>query len=305
MARRNDGAGPLPSIHLQWFAEEGNPAGGSGEGAAGAGSAVTSLLGEAGSGEGQQKPPAQGEQKQEPEGQGQGTAKPATEQLPGWTQATTKELRADPRFSTFAAKFKSFDDAVKSAMELDSKIGGMVTLPTDKSTPEEVAAFYAKLDVPVDPKDYPLEMRKDLQYSDESLAEFRELASKAHLSKAQAKEIFNLVNERAKKTLDDLATQRAAARTQEKADCEATVKKEWGADYDANYEIARRGLQAFHTPQLLKDLEETGMGNKPSLMFLFRAIGETVKEDSASFRAGRGGAKKSLAEVMYPEQAKE
>lgn len=315
MAKTNDMG---PQIDLQWFAEEGgagNPAEGSGEGAEGAGSFVTDLLGNnkagdegAGKPAGGEKPaaaaPAKGTPKQEAK-EAPGAAKAVTDPLPGWTNATTKELRADPRFTAYAAKFKSFDDAVKSAMELDSKVGGMVSLPTEKSTPEEIAEFYQRFGVPEKPEDYDLEMSKDLEYTDDSLKEFRDLALALHLNKAQAKEMFAKVNERAKAELDAYNAKQTETRKSEYQACEASIRKEWGAEYDQKLNLAKRGLAAYADADFLEDMKTSGMGNHPSTLRLFAKLGEMVLEDTANFRQGKGGAPRTLEDRIYPKQGKE
>lgn len=304
MSNTTHDAGPL-FIDLQWFAEDAdNPGGGSGEGADADGSFATNLV------EDQAAP--KGDKPAEPNPQ-QGGQKPT--ELPGWTNATTKELRADPRFTPYASKFKSFDDAVKSAMELETKLGGMVTIPTDKSTPEEVAEFYAKIggdlkdrlrdsDIPKKPEEYEFEKSKDLEYSDEDLDAFREVALKLKLTKDQAKEMFAMANEQASRALTAYAERQAEQKKAAFQDCEATLKKEWGQEFQTKIGVAKRGLSAYGDSELIADAKRTGMGNSPSFMKLFYELGLNVSEDSANFRQPRGGAKKRPEEILYPDQSR-
>lgn len=294
-------------IHLQWFAEEGgeagNPGQGSGEGAQPAGSFATNLAKkEAGSdGEGASPQPAQEPAKGKPAEKAEGGKEKPTTELPGWTNATTKELRADPRFAAFASKFKSFDDAVKSAIELEAKIGGMVSLPGKDSKPEEIAEFYSKFGVPEKPEGYDLKKHEDLDYSDEDLNEFKGLAHKLHLTKDQAAAMFDLVNERAVQELEAYAAKKQQESEEAITGCESTLKKEWGASFDGNLAVARRGIAAYADTELMNDAAATGMGNSPAFLKLFYRLGQLTREDSTAHRAPGGrGTEKPLEDIMYP-----
>lgn len=296
-------------IHLQWFAEgdgAGNPGDGSGEGVKPAGSFATSLTdGATGSGGKESSTqPAQDPPKGKPAEKQEGGKEKPTPELPGWTNATTKELRADPRFAAFASKFKSFDDAVKSAIELESKIGSMASIPGKESKPEEIAEFYQKLGVPEKPEGYDLKKHEGLAYSDENLAEYREFAHKLHLTKEQAAAMFDMVNERAAKELQDFAAKKQRESEEAVAGCESTLKQEWGASFDKNLATTRRGLAAYADKDLMNDAAATGMGNSPAFLRLFFRLGQLTQEDSTAHRApgGRPGAK-PLEDVLYPKKA--
>jgi hypothetical protein len=88
--------------------------------------------------------PASQEGAQGGQTQGEGQQGAQATSLPKWSSAVGQEVRDDPRFSAWAGKHESFTAAVKSALELDSKIGGMVSYPSEKSSPEEIAAFWTK-----------------------------------------------------------------------------------------------------------------------------------------------------------------
>ena len=304
MSRMTMPMGPQ-AIDLQWFgAEAGNPGEGSGEGANAADSFATNLAGDAGSSRKESStPPAQDPNGGKPAEKQEGGKEKPTPELPGWTQATTKELRADPRFAAFASKFKSFDEAVKSALELEAKIGGMVSLPGKESKPEDIADYYKKIGVPEKPEGYDLKKKEGIDYSDESLAEFRALASKFHLTQEQAAGMFEAANETAAKALADYAAKQQQNAQEAVTNCEASLKKEWGTSFDVNLDSARRGMAAYADKELLNDAARTGMGNSPAFMKLFARIGQLVREDSTAHRAPGGrGEGKPLEEIMYPEQ---
>mgnify|MGYP003126241637 FL=1 len=58
------------------------------------------------------------------------------------------------------------------------------------------------------------------------------------------------------------------------------LQQEWGDKFNHNLEMARRAFMNFATPEAVKVLEETGMGNHPELLKVFAKIGEVLAEDS-------------------------
>jgi len=275
--------------------DTGNPSTGTGEGAqASSGSFATDLLNpQAGSSQGAPAPAAKGQDTPAKE-TALGSPKP-TEALPGWTNATTKELRSDPRFNAFASKFKTFDEAVKSAIEIESKIGKMVAIPDDKSTPEEKAEFFKRFGVPSKPEQYKLEKSKDYEYDEAQVGEFAKLAHSMNLSQEQANAMFKAVNERGAQAIIEHQARSEAA----KAEVESSLKKEWGGDYDQNVEVMRRGLRFYGDKDLLADAARTGMGNSAAFVRLFHKLGLTVREDSAVSRSGVKVSDKSTADIFY------
>jgi len=285
-----------PAVHLQWFAEEGapgNPAEGSGEGAKPAASFATDLFDKNPDGSGWQQAspkPAQEKPAGKPaEKAKEGQEKP-TPALPGWTNATTKELRADPRFMAYASKFKSFDEAVKSAMELESKIGGMVSLPEGDSIPDK-------------PEGYELKKRDDIEYSEDDVAEFKKLAAELKLSKKQAERLFDITNEHAAKMLKDYGEKQKADDEAAIQFCQTTLQKEWGEATDGNLAIVQRGMRAYANKDLMADAAKTGMGNSPAFIRLFYELGKMTREDSSAKREPGGAAPvKDPASIMYPDK---
>lgn len=280
-------AGPS-AIHLKWFGEE-NSGAGSDKGAQGAGSLATELAQAAGSGSPAASP--QGAQGGADPAIPEGTDK-ATGEIAGFWNAATKGLREDPRFKTFAPKYKSFDDVAKSAMELEEKLGSRVPIPTDKSTPEEIAEYYKKTGVPSTPEEYKLDRDPKLTYDDNLEKEFRKQMHDLHAPQSVAAAIYKQLNDRTAKEIQAFGERQVAART---ATTQA-LQKEWGNDFKVNNETAARGLKAYASDALLKAAEETGMGNHAEFIKLFFELGKSVREDTAltrgdasSHAAGRKG----------------
>ena len=203
----------------------------------------------------------------------------ATEQkLAGFTAAATKELRSDPRFVAWASKFKSFDDAAKSAMELEQKMGAMVSVPGTDATPEEKAAYLKKIgyETPDKATDYKLERIKD-GYNDQATAEFAAIVHEAGLTQDQAAALYKKASEAQAEYNKNQREQAAAA----KADADKTLKKEWGEDYQLNSQIMLRGYRAFVDKSFADRIKASGLGNDPSMLKLLFALGKTIQEDSS------------------------
>jgi hypothetical protein len=269
------------AIHLQWFGD-GEPAAGSGSGSEGAGSFLDDLSQHTGSA----SPAAS------PQG-GQGGTDPAsqqatdqgTEQLAGFWNAATKSLRGDSRFQTFAPKFKSFDEVVKSAMDLEGQIGSRVPIPTDKSSPEEIAEYHKKIGVPDNPEGYKLPADPKYPNDETSEKEFRASMHALNVPQSLAAALWKTTQEKSAAAIADFAGRQAEA----VKSCDSTLKKDWGNDFRANVDTARRGLAAFDpSGDLFAAAKKTGMANEPAFLKLLCELGKTVREDSAAVR-GSGG----------------
>ncbi len=83
---------------------------------------------------------------------------------------------------------------------------------------------------------------------------------------------------------------------------EIKADKEFGgANYDATVEAVKRAADQFFTPAEKQILNSTGWGNHPMLVRAFARIGRAMAEDKiVTGGAGGGGAKKTDAQVIYP-----
>lgn len=216
-----------------------------------------------------------------------GTGNATEIELPGFAQAATKALKGDPKFVTWASKFKSFDDAAKAAMELESKLGSIGEVPGEDASPEEKAAFdleqARKRGVPDKIEDYKLERIEGVEYDEAADGEFRELAKKLGLTQDQAAGIFAYAGQKSLAIQQSIAEQEAqakAAKVEAFKTTEAQFRKEWGQDFDKNLEITKRGFAAFVPPEFSKRIQNAGLGNDPDFLKLVHALGLTVQESA-------------------------
>ena len=264
MPDMDQGSG-LDRGNLSQGADTGNEAAGN--------SFVTGLPKETGSGQAAaSQPPAQDDKSaQEKE------SEQPTGVLPGFAQALTKTLKTDPKVAAFTGKFKALDDLVKSAMEADSKLGGMVAIPREDAPEAERQAFYAKLGVPTKPEDYKL-TTDGKNLTDSDLAEYRTLAHKMNLTQKQAQAFVDA----ASKTAQDLTEGYKAKMVEAAKATESALKQEWGEKYQQNYSIMQRGWRAFGNQDLARELDSSGLGNSPAIAKLLLKLGTLVQEDSGA-----------------------
>lgn len=251
--------------------DRGNPAQAADAGQEGAGTFLTGLDNEAGSGT--QAASQQGTQDDQSQ-QSKGSEQP-TGILPGYLAGLTKELKADPKVAQFGGKFKTMDDLVRSAIEADSKLGSMVKIPTDGAPQEELQAFYKKLGVPEKPEDYTLSA-KDL--SEEQLQDIKKTAFKFHLSQKDAQEFAN----ETARSLNVVVDSYKAKMVQAAQNTEKALKGEWGEKYSQNYNVMVRGWRAFGSKELAAELDQSGLGNSVYMAKLLYRLGQLVQEDTTS-----------------------
>lgn len=245
-------------------------------GAAGS-SFVTGLEGESGSGS---QAASQQAAQDDKSTQQKESAEP-TGVLPGYAAALTKELKADAKVTAFVGKFKSMDDLVKSAMEADSKLGGMVAIPKEDASPEEQQAFYEKLGVPKTPEEYKLTVQGK-SVSESELAEWRKTAHELHLNQKQAQAFVD----KASKNVQDIAASYREKMVEGAKQTEAAFRSEFGAKYDQFHSTMIKGWKTVASQlgesakDLAKELDESGLGNSPHFARMLYKIGLIVQEDS-------------------------
>jgi hypothetical protein len=232
-------------------------------------------------------------------------AKPASEK-PAWMAQLPGDLQADESLT----KFKTIGDLGKSYRELEGKIGKSVTVPDDKATPEEVAAFRKRIGVPEKPDDYKVEkveLPKGIGYDD---ARIKEIVSVAHAEGVTPKQ-FNAVF---KAYMSGYAKDMAEATKLVKitqADAERMLKDELKGDYQKTIELKDRAFKEIGGPKLAALMVGTGLGNHPEIIKMFAKIGEKFAEHA--FVDGSRGARTEtgtfgnrsdteLAAALYPDK---
>lgn len=196
---------------------------------------------------------------------------------------------ADPDASAYIQNkgWQSPADIYSSYRNLEKFAGGsksLVEMPGPDATPEQISQFYDKLGRPADPKGYELSVPEG---GDADLVEWFTKTAHAHgLRPEQAKGLFNEWNQ---------MTQARAAGMEDNLRVESeqqinALKREWGAQYQANIDAGRRAAAGLGYDQNALTAMENKLGTAEMLK-LFSTIGAKMGEPSfeGSGRSGDAG----------------
>jgi len=225
---------------------------------------------------------------------------------------TTTEIKVSPGDASNGEWFKGFNDDLKgyvqtkgfkdpqSVVESYKNFEKLMGAPKDKllRLPEKADApewndVYSKLGRPQDPKGYEFTLPETMDKEFEGWA--KENFHKLGLTKKQGEDLIKGYVElnTSKETAFNSQIQ---AKAQEQ---EANLKKEWGAAFDQNIQVAKKAATQFGLDGKMIDNLESALGYDGVMKFLSTIgskIGEAGFVDSNSAK-GFGGA-------MTPEQAR-
>jgi len=175
-----------------------------------------------------------------------------------------------------AAKAGAKDDAASKTG--DAKDGQA------KGAPEKYETFKVPEGVSLDP---------------ELVTEFSAVAKALNLSQADAQKLVDLQTKVGQKTVE----QGLKTFSDMKKGWEAEIAKELGASFQAERAMAAKGRDKFATPEMVKLLNDSGLGSHPEVFKLFAKLGRAVAEDSfhegKSAGAGAEPPPKPTAEVLF------
>ena len=175
----------------------------------------------------------------------------------GWIDKLPDEV-AD--YKSSIKNFKSVPDLVKALGNANALIGKKLGVPSEKSSPEEVAAFRRSLGVPDTIDEYkfaPDALPEGMTWDDNNVKNYAEIAHKHNIPPSAMKA---LVTEHAK--MEHFKMQGMQAQI-EKQHVEAvnTLKKEWGGEFDKNIGLAKQAAkiagvnansQGFADPEVVR-----------------------------------------------------
>lgn len=237
-----------------------------------------------------------------------------TPELPhAWMSALTTEQKADADLVKALSKFpKGIPDLAPSYAQLEKKVGEALTVPNEKATAEEWAAFYSKIGRPAKPEDYKLEqvqLPEGLKADTAKAQEFLKVAHELGLNNTQANSLYGWYMAGTGKEI--VEAQKIVKISS--VDAEKAMRQEFGAEYDSRQAYMQRGFQNFATPALSQLFSTSGLGNHPDVIRMFIKIGQLISEHP--FVDGSRGAHtetgvvghrtdEQIAATMYPEPVK-
>ena len=204
---------------------------------------------------------------------GQGSAAPGGQQGQ-WFDSYPEEVRG-----TIQTKgWQSPADVIQSYTNLEKllgadKAGRGVVLPKEDADASEWNQVYDKLGRPKSPADYklPVPEGETGQFAEVAAGKFHELG----LTAKQAQGLAEWYNAQAQEMQSSQFNQLAQNSEQEMS----SLQQEWGKEYDANIEAARRATRQFGLEAPTLEKIENAIGTKEMLQ-LFAKIGKGVGEDS-------------------------
>lgn len=180
--------------------------------------------------------------------------------------------------------FTNKNELAKGYGELYSKMGTAVQIPTDQTAPEEIAAFYRKVGKPETADEYgksTVELPEGMSNDEKFEMTMRGIAHEAHFTKAQWQVILDAYNKYQVSVYGGMKeeSQRLIA------EGDATQRKNWGADYDKNFEIVDRACAELIPNEELRTqfaelVTSKGLRNNPVFAEVFLGIGKSMLDDT-------------------------
>lgn len=222
------------------------------------------------------------------------------------TAAASADWRSsitDPEHIEFAKRIASPADAVKVALDLRKANSAMIRVPGKDASAEDRAKFNKAIGVPDKAEDYKFELGREPTEADKAIqGNLAKIAFEngipAQAMTAMSKAVAELAN--AAKAEEN----RVAVAAREAN--EAQLRKEWGADYDANKTLASRAVQAFADikahPEAIDFFDKTivngqKLGDHPVLLRMFGNIGRRMGEGEFIGAVGAGERQSLQAEL--------
>ena len=219
----------------------------------------------------------------------------------GASGGAPKPFHADWGLDTSAAEFiagKGFAspaELVKSALNADKLVRDRNVIPAPDAAKLADWEGWEKMGWTRDPAGYKLadaQVPEGLTYSKDMDGAFAKLAHEARLPPALASQVRDGLLTMLKSEQDALAN-RGAAETRQ---LQQQLRQEWGSQYDANMELARRAAQASGI-NVQDAATLSKLTDAPGVLKLFQRLGESMSEDA--LKGGGGGRNFN----MTPEQA--
>jgi hypothetical protein len=211
-----------------------------------------------------------------------------------WYQSAgfSEDTLADESVAGLLGKYQSPDEFAKGAANLNKKIGEKGIIPPgEDASPEERAEFYNQLGRPESPEKYSWEPPEGMELDKEIFQDRLGKLHEAGLSDAQVSQAMNLYAEEVNRGLEDFQNQQAEVAKE----TEASLKEEWGKDYDERVKSAAKVAEKFGVIDAFK---ESGLINNLGVIKLLDGVARSTREDGVDGSQGaQGTAEEQLASI--------
>jgi len=197
-----------------------------------------------------------------------------------WFDGLDADLKANPSIT----KFKTVGDLGKSYVELQKALGkDKIVVPTEKSTPEEWKAFWAKAGAPEKEDDYELnddDVAEPIRVSAEEKAAFKKAALEMGVPKKHLEGMFNAW----KKMRESSFNQEVEKTKNMRGDSETQLREKWGAAYDAKVAGAQKVIDSVFKGKELHPAWKA-LSNDKGFIEGMAELAEMVSEDKIAGKA--------------------
>lgn len=201
------------------------------------------------------------------------------------TLKTNENLKSFENTDQLGKGFVETSDKLRTLQEEYEKTKGSSLKPIDdKSTPQEIESYRKAMGVPETSDGYkfekPKEIPEGLDYKEEVVKWWSNLAHKHHLPVNTAKAIFNEYNQFAISHYmnEGRSLEEKIEADNKKANDELLNK--WGSDYTKNKELAIRCLTHFGGEKFGKKVIDYGLGNDPDVLEFMVKVASAFKDDT-------------------------
>lgn len=212
-----------------------------------------------------------------------------------WRNSLPEDIRSHTSFQDI----KDVGALAKSFIHAQSMVGkDKIAIPTDKSTPEEWAAFHTRLGRPEKADGYKF---------DEKLVADGSVTDKVAFMKT-VRDLFHEHGVPAKAAEGIFSKYTALLADQHKAVKEADIKaqqtwveglkKEFGTAFEQKIAVGNAALKKFGGEGVIKLLRSTGLGSHPDVVKMFVALGQPLMDDNIVDGSGN-----PMGKILSPSEA--
>ncbi len=233
---------------------------------------------------------AQGSGESNPQGgQDDGGALSYADWMMGFGDQPMGDGAPSPRDWVAKAGFKSMDAVAKAARDAQAAL--RTAIPGENDSPERWNEFFKRVGRPDAPTGYEVKAPDGFEANPQFTGSFQQAAFDAGLSTKQAAALTEWYNGQA------IANIQADAQAVEQQ--KAALRQEWGAQFGANQEVARRGMNLLGIDNATLDGIGRGIGVDGAIKLMHK-IGQMTSEDMlrAGGQGGGGGFTLSESEAQ-------
>lgn len=207
------------------------------------------------------------------------SATPPPASTASWRDSLPDDLKSDPSLKHIA----DVASMAKSYVNAQKMIGAdKIVVPGKNATPEQWQETFRKLGLPESPDKYDLGIPQGEKVNDAFLKGFKENALKAGVLPQQAKALFDWYQNEAK-TAQKTATEQYQQNIMKQRQA---LKEELGPMYDKKVGFAYAAAKEFGGDEVLKHLNDVGLGDDPVVIKMLAKIGEAMGEDKVKSALG-------------------